>query len=185
MMPYELNTSSVYAAVLAALGATPPAIAAPHQLPGLSESWLKTSSGTYGTAVFCFQTANERSVVVVQRDRLTTPREEAIGNLRGWSSLEKNWDGEGANIPNPTSLKDAEYFIDLLGKGYSIPEPMLLANGRAGLYWDEDGLYADLEFLGDGRVTYFIEHRGEGKHKGVVQFRRGEMPPVFAALLRV
>jgi hypothetical protein len=126
-----------------------------------------------------------RRLLPAQSARATTPREEVIGEIRGWINLGKNWDGEGADVPIPSSLKDSEYFIDLLSVGYHFPEPMLLGNGRAGLYWNEGDLYADLEFLGDGRVTYFIEHKGQGKHKGVVHFRRGEMPPVFAALLRI
>ena len=61
---------------------------------------------------------------------------------------------------------------------------MLLGSGHAGLFWKTDSLYADLEFLGDGRIAYFIEHEGVGKHKGVVKFDSEKMPAVFPALLR-
>jgi hypothetical protein len=61
---------------------------------------------------------------------------------------------------------------------------MLHVNGHAGLFWRDDALYADLEFLGSGRVAYFIEKNGD-KHKGVVNFVAKEMPNLFKALLPV
>ena len=61
-------------------------------------------------------------------------------------------------------------FVRLLDDIVELPEPMLLGSGHAGLFWKTDKLYADLEFLGDGRIAYFIEYEGEGKHKGVVKF---------------
>jgi hypothetical protein len=119
--------------------------------------------------------------------RPTTQREQIIGQLRAWSLLRRNWDAEGASAPILASLKQASLFVNLLSASAPMPEPMLHANGRAGLYWNEAGLYADLEFLGDSRVSYYIERQsahGKDKHKGAVTIIGSEMPPVFAALLR-
>lgn len=114
--------------------------------------------------------------------RKTTSLEELIGEIRGWSLLEANWDGEGASTPLGQSLKEAESFIRFLGD-IALPEPMLLSSGHAALYWNDSGLYADLEFLGDGRIAYFIK-RHEDKHKGVLAFDSKEMPAVFPALIQ-
>ena len=70
----------------------------------------------------------------------------------------------------------------LLDGKITLPEPMLLASGRAGLYWNESGLYADLEFFGNGRTAYYIELKS-GKHKGVLNFSPNSMPKVLSALL--
>jgi len=59
---------------------------------------------------------------------------------------------------------------------------MLLASGHVALYKNENGLYADIEFLGDGRIAYFIKRNGD-KHKGVLTFDSQKMPAVFSALL--
>ena len=123
---------------------------------------------------------------VVQNDesgRATTSREKLVGELRRWGLLNANWDGEGAAPPVARSMKEAVSFVRLLDEGNMLPEPMLHASGHAGLFWKDDALYADIEFLGDGRVAYYIEHQGD-KHKGVLNFDSKKMPPVFPALLR-
>lgn len=116
-------------------------------------------------------------------DRPTTSREKLIGELRRWGLLNENWDGEGAALPVASSLKEAVSFVRLLDEIDALPEPMLHASGHAGLFWKDNGLYADIEFLGDGRVAYYIERQGD-KHKGVLNFDSKKMPAVFPALLR-
>ena len=114
--------------------------------------------------------------------RPTTLREKLVGELRRWGLLTANWDGEGATVPAVTSLKEAVSFIRLLSEEGALPEPMLHGSGHAGLFWKDDSLYADIEFLGDGRVAYYIERQGD-KHKGVVKFDSQRMPALFPALL--
>jgi hypothetical protein len=114
-------------------------------------------------------------------DRDTTAQEHIIGEFRRWKLLEAGWDGEGAEAPIASSLIEAIRFSRLL-RANVIAEPMLFANGRAGLFWRDAGLYGDLEFVGDGRVAYFVERNGD-KHKGVVNFDAKEMPALFQTLL--
>jgi hypothetical protein len=61
---------------------------------------------------------------------------------------------------------------------------MLHASGHAGLFWHGDKLYGDLEFLPQGRIAYYIEHKGVGRHKGGVACDSEKLPAVFSALLR-
>lgn len=119
------------------------------------------------------------------RERNTTDRERLIAEIRGWALLESNWDGEGASAPVLSSLNEAEAFVRMISPDQPMPEPMLLPSGRAGLYWNDTGLYADLEFTGDGRIIYYIENENTGRHKGVAKFDSKEMPPVFAATILV
>lgn len=122
--------------------------------------------------------------IFVKLPRETTEREQIVGELRKFRVVEAGWDGQAADAPNMGSLADAENFMHSLPMGAPLPEPMLHANGRAGLYWNDGQLYADLEFIGDGKVSYYVERRDEGKHKGVVKIRTNEMPTVLEALLR-
>lgn len=115
-------------------------------------------------------------------DRETTAKEALIGEFRRWRLLQSNWDGEGAEAPSQSSLKYAEAFTRFLPEA-SLPEAMLHATGRAGLFWNIPGLYADVEFLDDSRIAYYIERAGD-KHKGVVNYNANEMPPVLVALLQ-
>ncbi len=114
--------------------------------------------------------------------RPTTSHEIIIGEIRQWNLLSADWDSEGAAAPNALSMKEAVTFVRLLDGDIPFPEPMLLASGHAALYWNESDLYADLEFLGDGRIAYFIKNDGD-KHKGVLSFDSTKMPVVFQALI--
>lgn len=127
---------------------------------------------------------NEAFFHTESSERETSSSERVVGEIRRWNVLPANWDGEGAIVPLSSSLKEAESFVRLLDHKMLAPEPMLNANGRAGLFWKNSSLYADLEFLGDGRMAYYIEQNGD-KHKGVLNFNSKIMPPVFEALLLV
>jgi hypothetical protein len=176
---------------------SPPVTAWPESPAGLR---TRSNHATFeaGTLVGLIREAKGTTVLSIPRysaypvsalspqvDRPTTEREEIIGTIRGWTLLNENWDGEGASAPSAASLKDAVLFVNLLNSQSPLPQPMLHASGKAGLYWNQGGLYADIEFLGDGRVTYYVEQHGKDKHKGVVQIRQNEMPAVFGALIRV
>lgn len=116
--------------------------------------------------------------------RKTTSQELLIGELRNWALFGENWDGEGASRPSSASINDAVSFTRLLDANLREPEPMLLASGHVALFWNEAGLYADLEFLGNNRVAYFIQ-KNDDKHKGVVTFDSEKMPAVFQTLLSI
>jgi hypothetical protein len=114
-------------------------------------------------------------------NRATTSQEHIIGEFRRWRLFDANWDGEGASGPDIDSMGDAIRFTRLLSEDV-LAEPMIFANGRAGLYWRNADLYADLEFFGDGRIAYYVEQNGD-KHKGVVKFDARELPSLFEAIL--
>lgn len=115
-------------------------------------------------------------------ERQTSQVERTVGELRRWMALSADWDGEGSAAPVALSLKSASDFIRLLPETIADAEPMLNANGLAGLFWNENDLYADLEFLGDGRIAYFIQHSND-KHKGQLHFDGEQVPPVLTTLL--
>lgn len=114
--------------------------------------------------------------------RPTTELEQLMGQIRSWSLWGANWDGEGAVAPFISCIKRAASFASLLPGNVVLPEPMLHASGHTGLFWDDDGLYADLEFMESGRVAYYIEQNGD-KHKGAINFDTKNLPPVFSVLL--
>lgn len=148
--------------------------------------WQSSNNESNSRSAATIQTSSVAAISKVtqvdEADRPTTSREKLIGELRRWGLLATNWDGEGAASPVASSLKEAVSFVRLLDD-VELPEPMLHASGHAGLFWKDDSLYADIEFLGDGRIAYYIERHGD-KHKGVLSFDSKKMPAVFPALLR-
>ena len=142
----------------------------------------KQVGSTYSTYDFG-STAVEQLMQANVAERQTSPVERIVGELRRWATLSANWDGQGATAPRERSVKESVAFVRLLAPGIPLPDPMMHANGRAGLFWQEGDLYADLEFLGDGHMAYFVE-RGGDKHKGVIQFNSQNLPPVMNTLLQ-
>lgn len=116
-----------------------------------------------------------------QHERLTTPSEMLVGEIRSWNLLAADWDGEGGDAPSTASIKEAVSFIHLLGDA-ALPEPQLLASGRISLFWNDGDRYAEIEFLGDRRMAYYIKRNGD-KHKGVLAFDSQKIPDVFPVLL--
>lgn len=116
--------------------------------------------------------------------RQTSEAEKVIGDIRHWASFSENWDGEGSCQPSAQSIVDAVSFVRLISDSAQIPHPMLHATGNVSLFWNENGLYADIEFLGQNRVAYFIK-QNEDKHKGVISFDSEKMPAVFSAIIKV
>jgi hypothetical protein len=118
-----------------------------------------------------------------ERVRPTTPHEQLVGELRSMALHAANWDKEGGAAPIESSFARAIEFVYAMGPQAVLPEPMLLASGRAGLFWEVSSFYADLEFYGDGKVTYFVDRPGEVKGRGVAVFNGRNVPPVFGILL--
>lgn len=116
--------------------------------------------------------------------RATSESEKIIGEIRQWRFLEENWDSEGAHAPSIQSIKEAVSFVRLIKDSAQMPEPMLHATGNVSLYWDEKSLYAEIEFLGDSRIAYFIKSN-EDKHKGVFIFDPSEMPSIFSNIIGI
>jgi hypothetical protein len=113
---------------------------------------------------------------------VTTPKEHLVADLRNWLLWTSNWDGEGAKAPDAAAIGYAVNFVFGLDARIPMPEPMLFPSGNAGLFWETDQIYADLEFFGDGRLTYFVK-RPEGRHKGVVKYEGKNIPEFVIRLL--
>jgi hypothetical protein len=98
--------------------------------------------------------------------------EELERSLKSWLKLPEDWDGEGAARPNEKSVLDAISFIGAL-KGFPSldVEPLMNANGNAGICINTGGLYLEIEFYRDGRFVYFLR-RGERESKGEAKMAR-------------
>jgi len=183
-------TASTVAKVLLALSVTQaPTVA--HINDPLLQQVRPNNRNTSRTMFVPTSVASATSATTVANDysyefinRTTTPQENIIGEIRQFNLLDANWDGEGAFKPKSTSIKEAVSFVRILDDKIAIPDPMLLASGNTALYWNEGGLYADIEFLGDGRIAYFIKSNGD-KHKGILTFDSEKMPAVLQTLIGV
>lgn len=170
------STANSFGSEFAVRNISKTATASPNS-PRKRQAGSSFSTHDFGVA------ANDQMIQAYAAERQTSPVERTVGEMRRWTALSDNWDGQGASAPLEQSVKEAVAFVRMLTPGIPLPDPMVHANGRAGLFWQEGQLYADLEFLGDGRMAYYIERNGD-KHKGVVHFDLLNLPPVFQTLLQ-
>ena len=185
-MQIESTTKSPYRASFMAIVAAATCWSTPISAGELSAS--RVSGKAFGTSRFV---RPEREFYVVGQEqpasgvitRETTEREHVIAELRKWRHLEADWDGEGAKAPALSSLNAARSFLCAMDD-VTYPEPMLFPSGRAGLYWRDQDLYADLEFYENNTIAYYIE-RGSDRHNGVAGFDLDSIPPIFKTLLKI
>lgn len=142
----------------------------------------KRKSSTAANIFYTNDLSLSPSVPDFLQDRETTRAELVIGEIREWTSLASDWDGEGANAPIAASLKAAESFVCGWSRDDNLLEPMLSPTGHAGLLWDSPDAYADLKFLEDGQIAYFIK-KNTDRHKGLVAFNGKDIPSVFLDLI--
>ena len=71
--------------------------------------------------------------------------------------LDPDWDGYGAQAPSKESVDEAADFLIRWCTRFAAPSPMVSSDGQVGLFWQADGVYIDLRFLGEGRVAYLAK----------------------------
>ncbi|MDF2494575.1 MAG: hypothetical protein K0S66_1509 [Sphingomonas sp.] len=76
-------------------------------------------------------------------------------------NVEPGWAGPGSCPP----VKEAvDATVELIKRLRNLPFPIPMASvgadGRTGLFWSDEKLYADIEILEDGKVGYLIEVKG-------------------------
>jgi hypothetical protein len=99
----------------------------------------------------------------------------AVGQLLRMGAWEKDWDGNQAAKPLGFSLRQAREFVRALSAESTIPRPALHADGHAILFLRQPDVYAELEFLGDQRVSFYAR-RGEQEWTDEFSFAGGPLP---------
>jgi hypothetical protein len=90
-----------------------------------------------------------------------TSADLVVAQLIRMESWEDDWDGAGAAKPLDFSLKDARKFVRDLSPDSVIPQPTLHADGHAILFINNSDTYAELEFLEDHRIGFYVRLGGE------------------------
>ena len=103
---------------------------------------------------------------------------EAVEELRSYFELGNNWDGEGAEPPRASAIKDAMRFLRIIHRHTDkVPTPCVHTHGSVALVWDASSgiTWAELEFTGFGTIIYYMIIEGE-KIKGITTFGSLNVP---------
>lgn len=119
------------------------------------------------------------------KNRQTTECEKIIGELRDWQFLDEDWDGEGALKPLLTSINAAVQFINLIKPEAPLPEPMIHASGFTSLLWDRDDFYAEIQFISNNKIAYFVKNHEGKRFKGTTEFDTKQIPFAISDLIEV
>jgi hypothetical protein len=114
---------------------------------------------------------------------MLSQKEMLTNEIKNLVFLDEDWDGEGALKPIRQSIREAIHFVSLLDEKIILPELMLLCSGHISLFWNENNLYADIQFLGNGSIAYFIK-KNEDTYKNVIEFKLQEIPNIILHLIQ-
>jgi hypothetical protein len=104
-----------------------------------------------------------------------TQADRTVSQLIQFERLRADWDGNEAAQPLPFSLKDAREFIRALAPESVIPRPALHADGHAILFLRGPDVYAELEFLGKKRISFYAR-RGRQQWSDEIDFDGRTLP---------
>jgi len=76
-------------------------------------------------------------------------------------NLSPGWDGYDGQAPSAGAVFEAQAFLKALPSSVRLAKPMIAGDGEVGLYWDEPGLYLEIGFRGDGRLSWYGEKDGQ------------------------
>ena len=84
--------------------------------------------------------------------------------LKSYSSLGENWDGEGSSAPSHQAVCDALKFLEKRPDDIPPPHSEVGAEGDVGVYWDilHTQVFVEVVFEGDGTYYYFAIHGKSG-----------------------
>ncbi len=91
----------------------------------------------------------------------TDPADLAVAQLLRMEEWDADWDGNGAAKPLGFSLKDARAFVRALSPESIMPKATLHANGHTILFVNGPEVYAELEFLEDHRIGFYVRRGGD------------------------
>jgi hypothetical protein len=90
-----------------------------------------------------------------------SPADLAVAQLLRMEEWGADWDGNGAAKPLGFSLKDARAFVRFLSPESIVPQATLHADGHAILFVNSAEVYAELEFLENHRIGFYVRRGGE------------------------
>ena len=110
--------------------------------------------------------------------------DKLIQQLNDYLNLKENWDAYNGVAPRVKTINDAIKFVKSLPKKIPLPEPMIAGSGTVGLYWDSQGIYAEIGFEGDGTFWCYGEDN-QGNEAGEDRVDLGDkLPADFLKMLK-
>ncbi|WP_204103249.1 MULTISPECIES: hypothetical protein [Spirulina sp. CCY15215] len=111
-----------------------------------------------GISLLNFIENSLKNILFFNSEKVTTWQiqfNNLIKTISSYLDLPNDWDGYDGVVPTSQTIQDCIFLIKRLPKSIDIPKPMLGGSGTVGLYWEKDGLYAEICFEGDGTFWYY------------------------------
>lgn len=82
--------------------------------------------------------------------------EEGITDLiKSYQYYPANWDGYDGIPPSSDTVNNALSFIEKLPFNAKEPRPGVSGDGEISLFWENDDIFVDIGFSGDGKYTFY------------------------------
>lgn len=73
-------------------------------------------------------------------------RQILIDQLKSYGQLCEGWDGDNSFPPTEEHIHAVISFVNKIPDNFETPSCMISSDGKIGLYWSNELLYADIEF---------------------------------------
>ena len=113
----------------------------------------------------CAQASFGSLPISIDKIDKTEELDKLIEQLLDYLNLKEDWDGYGGVAPFEKTVNETILFVKTLPKMMPLPEPMIAGSGIIGLYWDNQGIYVEIGFEGDGTFWCYAED-AEGHEAG-------------------
>lgn len=78
-----------------------------------------------------------------------------IETIVSYLNYPSNWDGYNGKPPTVDAVNDTLSFIHKLPFGVAESRPGLSGDGEISLFWENDDIFVDIGFVGDGKYSFY------------------------------
>jgi hypothetical protein len=105
-------------------------------------------------------TINTRVAKTGQQNEISFGRSNA-DIVNSYKNYPLNWDGYDGIAPSSETINNTLTFLEKLPYGVIEPRPGVSGDGEISLFWENDDIYIDIGFTGDGTyVLYARDNEG-------------------------
>lgn len=130
---------------------------------------------------------SEQSGSAAENSRRALPEFLRIeAELSGYTDLDEDWDDAGAEPPSAKTIEIARSVLSFSSALGSVPKRSYVSpSGEVGLVWSNASGYADLSFLEDGTISYYVRSAdGTQEEYSESRLPLSELNPEIWSLLR-
>lgn len=109
--------------------------------------------------------------------------QKLVYSIRNYGTYEHNWDSYEGKPASEKTIQDAINFIKKLPGSIKLPFTGLSGDGEINLFWDAEGIFIDIGFIGDNKFSYYAKDANGKEYSGNYILISSTLPPDLIKLI--